>query len=260
MKPSLRSEQDEVTVCPKCGGDGFILSRIDECGNEVYKPCECRALKLMENKLQGAAIPKEFCGYTVESFDLNLYKSADAREKAELAKLLCRNYVKDFLNIRESGKGLYMYSHVKGSGKTRMAVSIANDVITKYRVSAKFATTIQILDEIKKTWSDMQEDATEQGLLQEIIDVPVLVLDDIGVEKMSPWVNEKFYSILNGRMIQKQITIFTSNCVIEQLAFDERIINRIQKMALPVPFPDESVRSALASAENRNFYNSLLRR
>lgn len=260
MKLSQHSEQEKAIVCPKCGDTGFVLLRVDECENEVYTPCECRALKLMESKLQMASIPKEFSGYTVDSFDLTLYKSADAREKAEMAKVLCGNYVKDFMNIRETGKGLYMYSQVKGSGKTRMAVSIANDIITKYRISAKFATTLQILDEIKRTWSDKQEDCSEQNLLQEIIDVPVLVLDDIGVEKMSPWVNEKFYSILNGRMIQKQITIFTSNCVIEQLAFDERIINRIQKMALPVPFPDESVRSVLASAENKSFYNSLLRR
>ena len=261
-KPLQHSGQEEQfkEICPKCGGDGFVLAYIDKCGNEVYKPCECRNLKLMENKLQMASIPREFSGYTVDSFDLTLYKSADAQEKADMAKLLCTNYVKDFLNIRESGKGLYLYSRVKGSGKTRMAVSIANDIITGYRISAKFATTIQILDEIKKTWSDKPEGGSEQNLLQEIIDVPVLVLDDIGVEKMSPWVNEKFYSILNGRMIQKQITIFTSNCVIEQLAFDERIINRIQKMALPVPFPEESVRSVLASAENKNFYNSLLRR
>lgn len=223
-------------------------------------------MRVLENKLQFASIPKEFLGYTVESFDLSLYQSAEAREKAEMAKVLCTNYVNDFLNIRESGKGLYMYSHVKGSGKTRMAASIANDIVTKYRISAKFATTIQILDEIKKTWSDTVDDKspeqklTEQRFLQEIIEVPVLVLDDIGVEKMSPWVNEKFYNILNGRMIQKQITIFTSNCVIEQLMFDERIINRILKMALPVPFPDESVRASLAKAENRSFYNSLLRR
>lgn len=260
-KPLQHSGQEELfeEICPKCGGDGFVLSYIDECGNEVYKPCECRTVKLMENKLQMASIPREFSGYTVDSFDLKFYKSADAQEKADMAKLLCTNYVKDFLNIRESGKGLYLYSRIKGSGKTRMAVSIANDIITRYRISAKFATTIQLLDEIKKTW-DKPEGGSEQNLLQEIIDVPVLVLDDIGVEKMSPWVNEKFYSILNGRMIQKQITIFTSNCVIEQLAFDERIINRIQKMALPVPFPEESVRSVLASAENKNFYNSLLRR
>ena len=223
-------------------------------------------MRVLENKLQFASIPKEFRGYTVESFDLSLYQSAEAREKAEMAKVLCTNYVNDFLNIRESGKGLYMYSHVKGSGKTRMAASIANDIVTKYRISAKFATTIQILDEIKRTWSDtgdeksQEQKLTEQRFLQEIIEVPVLVLDDIGVEKMSPWVNEKFYNILNGRMIQKQITIFTSNCVIEQLMFDERIINRILKMALPVPFPDESVRASLAKAENKSFYTSLLRR
>lgn len=223
-------------------------------------------MRVLENKLQFASIPKEFKGYTVESFDLSLYQSAEAREKAEMAKVLCTNYVNDFLNIRESGKGLYMYSHVKGSGKTRMAASIANDIVMQYRISAKFATTIQILDEIKRTWSDtgdeksQEQKLTEQRFLQEIIEVPVLVLDDIGVEKMSPWVNEKFYNILNGRMIQKQITIFTSNCVIEQLMFDERIINRILKMALPVPFPDESVRASLAKAENKSFYTSLLRR
>lgn len=89
---------------------------------------------------------------------------------------------------------------------------------------------------------------------------PMLVLDDIGVEKMSPWVNEKFYSILNGLHDSEADNHFYQQRVIEQLAFDERIINRIQKMALPVPFPEESVRSVLASAENKNFYNSLLRR
>lgn len=255
---SQLSGQEEQR-CPICDGTGFILARVDEFGNDVYKPCECVVTMVMGNKLRFASIPKEFSGYTVESFDLTMYKSTEAREKAEIAKVLCTNYVKDFMNIRETGKGLYLYSQVKGSGKTRMAASVANDIITKYKISAKFATTIQILDEIKKTW-EQAENGTEQSFLQEIINVPVLVLDDIGVEKMSPWVNEKFYSILNGRMIQKQITIFTSNCVIEHLAFDERIINRIQKMALPVPFPDESVRSVLASAENKSFYNSLLRR
>lgn len=213
----------------------------------------------MENKLRFANIPKEFEGYTVESFDLALYKSTEAQEKAAMAKKLCANYVRDFIDIKETGKGLYMYSRTKGSGKTRMAASVANDIIKKYKISAKFSTTIQLLDEIKKTW-ERTENESEQSLLTEIMSVPVLVLDDIGVEKMSPWVNEKFYSIINGRMIQKQITIFTSNCVIEQLALDERIKNRIQKMALPVPFPDESVRPVLASAENREFYNSLLRR
>ena len=153
-----------------------------------------------------------------------------------------------------------MYSRTKGSGKTRMAASIANDIISQYRISAKFATTLQILDEIKKTWHEKPgEDAGEQKFLADIIRVPVLVIDDIGVEKPTEWVNEKFYSILNGLMIQKQVTIFTSNCEMENLLFDDRIVNRIMKMALPVPFPDESVRASLAKAENKELYNRLLR-
>ena len=174
--------------------------------------------------------------------------------------MLCTNYVKEFRGISEEGKGLYMYSKTKGSGKSRMAASVANDIITQYRISAKFATTLQILDEIKRTWHEQTgADSGEQKFLADIIRVPVLVIDDIGVEKSTEWVNEKFYSILNGRMIQKQVTIFTSNCEMENLLFDDRIINRIMKMALPVPFPDESVRAALAKAENRELYNRLLR-
>ena len=257
--PCQHSEQTEHRYkCPKCKDTGTVLVRVED-GVEYYGDCECKAIRIMESKLQFANIPKEFDGYTVESFDLGLYQSPDAREKAEMAKVLCTNYVNDFLEIKESGKGLYMYSYTKGSGKTRMAASIANDIITKYKISAKFATTLQILDEIKRTWADDSESAGEQKFLQDIIRVPVLVIDDIGVEKPTSWVNEKFYNILNGRMIQKQITIFTSNCAMENLLFDDRIINRILKMALPVPFPDESVRASLAKAENRDFYNRLLR-
>ena len=245
--------------CEKCRDTGYIF-RKGEDGYDYASPCVCLKSRIMESKLQFANIPKEFKGYTVESFDLGLYTTPDGKERAEMAKMLCTNYIKEFPGISEDGKGLYMYSRTKGSGKTRMAASIANDIISQYRISAKFATTLQILDEIKKTWHEQTgADSGEQKFLADIIRVPVLVIDDIGVEKPTEWVNEKFYSILNGRMVQKQVTIFTSNCEMEKLLFDDRIINRIMKMALPVPFPDESVRAALAKAENKELYNRLLR-
>ena len=59
-------------------------------------------------------------------------------------------------------------------------------------------------------------------------------------------------------MIQKKITIFTSNCAIEDLGLDDRIVNRIQKMALPVSFPNESVRATLARQENSELLARLL--
>lgn len=258
--PSPYSGQATSTIhkCPKCKGLGYTFS-VRENGNEYAVPCECLDLLIMQNKLEFANIPPEFGGYTVDSFDLSLYQSPEAREKARMAKLLCANYVRDFLQIQPEGKGLYLYSHTKGSGKTRMAAGIANDIIKKYRISVKFTTGLQILGEIKNSWhQDTKDGDGEQRFIQDIIRVPVLVIDDIGVEKSTPWVDEKFYEILDGRMVCKQVTIFTSNCQMEALKLDERTVSRIIKMALPVPFPDESVRLKLAKNENRELYKMLL--
>ena len=130
-------------------------------------------------------------------------------------------------------------------------------------ISAKFATTLQILDQIKATWGEIkkagpEDGGSEQQLVNDIISVPVLVIDDIGAENVKDWVNERFYNILNGRMIEKRITIFTSNCRIEDLKLDERIVNRIIKMALPIEFPAESIRVSLARKENSDLLDRLL--
>lgn len=260
ITPSQFSGQTKDTThkCSKCGGLGYTFS-VRENGNEYAAPCECRDLLIMQSKLEFANIPPEFEGYTVESFDLSLYQSPEVREKAKMAKRLCANYVRDFLQMKQEGKGLYLYSSTKGSGKTHMAAGIANDIIKKYRISVKFTSALQILGEIKNSWhQDTRDGDGEQRFIQDVIRVPVLVIDDIGVEKSTAWVDEKFYEILDGRMVNKQVTIFTSNCQMEALKLDERTVSRIIKMALPVPFPDESVRLKLAKAENRELYKMLL--
>lgn len=257
--PSPYSDPNAVHKCPKCKGTGYIWS-VGTNGNEYVIPCECRALMIMQSKLEFADIPPKFRSYTVESFDLSLYQSPKAREMAEMAKTLCANYVRSFREIQTEakGKGLYLYSQAKGSGKTRMAASIANEIIKKYMISVKFATAIQILDEIKMSWHRTDNDGGEQEFLQEIIRVPVLVIDDVGVERSTAWADEKFYSIINGRMNQNQVTIYTSNRKMEDLTFDDRLISRIIGMALPVPFPEESVRTHLAKTENKDLYQKLL--
>ena len=53
-----------------------------------------------------------------------------------MAKIIAKRYVEQFEEIQETGKGLYFYSSVKGSGKTRLAVSIANDLIRQKMISA----------------------------------------------------------------------------------------------------------------------------
>lgn len=259
-------ETTEKTVykCQKCRDSGWY--EIEKDGYIFSHECECGKLQRerLAGRLKFAAIPKEFEGQTVENFRTDCYSTPQNRELAKMAKHLASEYVRQFSEIRETGKGLYFHSGVKGSGKTRLAVSIANDLITQRMIGAKFATTIQILDQIKSTWGeksrerDKMEQVSEQKLIDDIISVPVLVIDDIGVEQPKDWVNERFYNIINGRMIEKRITIFTSNYRMDDLKLDDRIVNRIEKMALPIEFPAESIRSAIARKENSDLLDRLL--
>jgi DNA replication protein DnaC len=50
-----------------------------------------------------------------------------------------------------------------------------------------------------------------------------------------------------------------ANFIIEDLRHDDRIISRIQKMALSVSFPEQSIRAELASKENEEILRSFLR-
>lgn len=253
-----------VYKCQKCRDSGWY--EVEKDGYTFFHECECGKLQRerIADRLKFATIPKEFEGHTVDDFRTDCYSTLHNKDLAEMAKRIAAQYVRQFPEIRKTGKGLYFHSGVKGSGKTRLAVSIANDLITQWMISAKFATTIQILEQIKSTWGeksrerDRMEQVSEQKLIDDIISVPVLVVDDIGVEQPKDWVNERFYSIINGRMIEKRITIFTSNYRIEDLKLDDRIVNRIEKMALPIEFPAESIRSAIARKERSDLLDRLL--
>lgn len=186
MNGSGETTAEPVYKCPKCRDTGWEEVK-GENDYTFMRECSCGLLQRqkMDRKLKFAAIPKEFQNQTVESFMTDCYSTPQNRELAQMAKIIAKRYVEQFEEIQETGKGLYFYSSVKGSGKTRLAVSIANDLIRQKMISAKFATTLQILDQIKATWGEIkkagpEEGGSEQQLVNDIISVPVLVIDDIG--------------------------------------------------------------------------------
>lgn len=231
-------------IYEKCSGNGIIIGE-----NNIASFCKCREDKILESKLQFANIPSEFKNLRVGQFKTEWYTTEESKAKARAARKAATNYVENYEIFKEKGKGLYLYSYVKGSGKTRLAASLANALVNVHRARVKFITTLDLLDEIKATYNK-ESAMSENNLINAIKEVDVLVLDDIGVEEPTPWVKEKLYNILNGRMISNKITIFTSNSTVEELKHDDRIKNRIEKMAVSIYLPDESIRSAIAKKES----------
>lgn len=233
--------------CPECHGTEWILSE-DENGCTQARPCKCRERNQMSRRIKFAEIPEAYKGMGLKNFSLSVYQTISGRNAVSAACRTIKKYLDGFHDAYSEGLGLYLYSETKGSGKTRMAASIANELVKQYPV--KFAVSTEILNEIRKTY-DRESGMTESRVLDALVEVDILFIDDFGAENMTGWVNDKFYHIVNERYINKKVTFFTSNEAVENLKYDGRIKSRVQERTYQVPFPEESVRAAQAAERNR---------
>lgn len=241
----------------KCDGSGIIRLREKKTGVLYDAFCDCHKDEMKNNRLKFADIPTEFTGLTVNSFEVSCYEKESNTQLAKKAKQMVANYIRSFEEFERNGKGIYFYSKTRGSGKTRLAVSLGNVLLNTIGRQVKFITSIDLLQEIKNTYNKETE-YTESQIIESVTDVDVLIIDDIGVENKSPWVNEILFGIFDNRMKHRKITIFTSNCEIEKLEHDERLKSRIFKMCIPVKMPEEDVRKAIARKENEELQIRLM--
>ena len=231
--------------CPKCKDEGAIIWR-DEEGHWFSEDCSCgiKKKKAEQERLKFAEIPKMYKGFVMQDLKSTVYIKPESRKVFSQAGTLVSDWFKKLPEKLEKGEGLYLFSNTRGSGKTMTACCLANEIIKRYGKSVKFTTSLRILDEIKSTWGDKGN--AEGKLIEDLARTEILIIDDFGADSGKDWINERFYSIINGRYVDMKITIFTSNCRISELKYDERITNRILERSLEIPFPEESVREHIA--------------
>lgn len=227
-----------TSSCSLCNGTYWIITE-----DGVAKRCKCFESEKQKRRLRFANIPETYKDVTLGNFDKTVYKLAESRNSIQTAVELINVYIEDFIEYHEAGKGLYLWSQEKGSGKTRMAASIANELLKVQQV--KFATSMAILNEIRASW-DKSKEYSESQLLDDLVNTDILVIDDFGTEQVKDWINEKFYHIINERYINRKVTIYTSNSEVEKLQYDRRIIDRVREKVYQVHFPEESVRERIA--------------
>jgi DNA replication protein DnaC len=97
-----------------------------------------------------------------------------------------------------------------GIGKTHLAVAVLRQVVQTSGARGIFYDTRELLRVIRSTYDPVVR-ATEVQVLQPVIAADLLVLDDLGAEKTSEWVEETLNFIVNERYSQRRATIFTTN-------------------------------------------------
>lgn len=220
---------------------------MDENGCWWSRPCSCGAYEAewQKRKLAFANIPKTFEGIRLSNFKTDIYRKEESKKVIDTNLKIINWWLDNYGTMKESGRGLYFYSKAVGSGKTRMAVSIANELILEHGMNVKFATSVRIIEEIRASW-DKEYGVSEHQLLNDLAVADVLVIDDFGLEAVKDWIVEKLYQIINARYIDNKITIYTSNSNPDALEYGDRIINRIKEKSYILAFPNESVRNYIA--------------
>jgi DNA replication protein DnaC len=161
---------------------------------------QARVKKLFDQSKLGA----RFLNRTFEAFKVT--------EENKLAFESAKKYSTDFQKFKAEGIGLN-FNGAYGTGKTHLAAAITIDLINR-GIPVIMGTTITLLGKFKEAY-DRRESESEIIDLYSTIDL--LIIDDLGKERVNEWVLEKLYLIINNRYENNLPLVITTNYNIEDL-------------------------------------------
>ena len=189
---------DEETVCPECGGTGWRLQEMN--GADVARRCSCAETVRRQRLLEAAGIPSRYRHCSLDGFEL--WNEEDPTLRRALRA------VREFVDLYPNPeKGLVLMGPV-GTGKTHLAVSALQELIATKGVRGRFTDFTSLVLEIQMTFDGS---GSSREILRPLINADVLVLDELGAGKVTPWVMDLLYYLVNTRYVENRLTIFTTN-------------------------------------------------
>jgi DNA replication protein DnaC len=130
----------------------------------------------------------------------------------------------------EGKKGLLLMGR-PGRGKSSLAVAVLRQVVerTQGLYSVRFWNISQGLDQLRERFRQ-EEGAGED--LRELLYHRLVVLDDWGKQRMTEWVAEQFYRLIDGLWAEQKAVVLTTNLSLDTLGerFEEALLSRVLGM------------------------------
>lgn len=169
--------------------------------------------------LADIGVPKRF--YEKELASLNGYQSQI--EKAAKAIL-------DGLSVFITGPC--------GTGKTHFAVGLLKFWLSiqpqpepyhSKMTNPLFISSVELFASLK---SSFDSEVKESDIIAELTNAPLLILDDVGAEKVSDWSRQQFFLIVDRRYRNMLPVVVTSNLSLDAISshMDDRLASRFSEM------------------------------
>ena len=224
---------EDTPLCPFCNDTGYR-------GGEM---CRCLKTYYVEEQRKELSKLLDLGSQSFDTFDTDWYsdqrapgKTKSAREHMEWVYDTCVEYAHNF---GKKPANLLLFGR-PGLGKTHLSAAIAREVSGK-GFSVVYDTAGHIFErfEAQKFGRDEAERDVER-----VLNCDLLILDDLGTEMVTTFVQSALYQIINGRLLEKKSTIVSTNLMPEAIAqrYSGQIASRIEGEYQLLPFVGEDIR------------------
>lgn len=255
---SLTLSPSEERVCPHC--EQLVPKKIfNVLGviKTIQPYCRCEvlayergALEAVELKQKREIESKFAISNLGERFADSTFEKFTPLPGTEKTLEFCKSYANTFPAY--GAEALLIWGEY-GNGKSHLAAAVAHTVKDKGR-TVVFQTMPELLERIRQTFNDRNNKETERDIMRALHDCELLVLDDVGAEKLSDWVQDVLFRIVDGRYRQKKPIMYTTNLKPNDLKdrVGPRIYDRMMETSILVQNTGTSYRMKVAEKRFRS--------
>lgn len=237
--------QDGLLYCGRCHTPKQYRLKIGDHVRVVGCMCSCQTMEYMalreaEQNQQERLRVRQLRAECVQDHQLENCVFASAEESVNI--LRCQYYVEHWEKMQDQNLGLLFWGEV-GGGKTYAAACIANALLD--RGVPVMVTSLPKI--INSGWD-------KGKIISQLHRYPLMVLDDLGVERNSEYSLETVYTVLDERRKAQKPLIITTNLTLKEMhapmdRAHDRIYSRVFEMCVPVYFPPQNYRAQTADAK-----------
>lgn len=226
---------EEKPACALCGDTGYHEGQVCRCLREYYKKAQLSELSHL----------LDLGNQSFENFSLDWY-SADRgerklspRENMERNFDVCRDYARQFSNRSDN----LLLMGQPGLGKTFLSACIAR-VVSERGFSVVYDTAEHIFSQMEEEKFRPDDSAAAREDVQRYLQCDLLIVDDLGTEMVTSFVQSALYQLVNRRLISGKKTVVNTNLTPYQLGerYSPQVQSRFEGEYRILPFFGEDIR------------------